>query len=108
LQAPKIGSQQHANLSFCNFHVSGGENVNNSFLSKSKHKKHNRAATNQYLNAHVYCTKTEHRFINIFFSRRKRNPSDKTDNVRYYLTENIALSSMRFAFISRKLNCLQL
>jgi hypothetical protein len=108
LQAQKIGSQQHANLSFCNFHVSGGENLNNFFLSKSKHNKHSRSATNQYLNARVYCTKTEHLFINIFFSRRKRNPSDRTDNVLYYLTENIARSSMRFPFISRKLNCFQL
>ena len=80
----------------------------NFFLSKTKQKKHGHAPTNQNLKAHVYCKIAEHRFVNIFFSRRKRNPSDIADSVRYFLTENIARSNMLFAYISRKLNCLQL
>lgn len=91
---------------FCNFHISVDGNLNNFFLSKSKDNKHSRAATNKYLNAFVYCIKTEYRFIIIFCSGRNRNPSDRTDSVFYYLAENIELPSMHFSYISRKLNSL--
>jgi len=103
LRAPKTVSQQHANLSFCNFHVPVGENHNNLFPSKNKDNKHSRAATNQYIKARIYCTKSEHRFSNILYSSSKRNPSDRTDSLH-----NIASSSTPFLHISRKLKCLKL
>lgn len=62
-----------------------------------------RAATNQYIKARIYCTKSEHRFSNILYSSSKRNPSDRTDSLH-----NIASSSTPFLHISRKLKCLKL
>lgn len=102
--------QDPSSMLICLFVTFMFQSVKNDIISfrQTENTTNSRAATNQNSKACVCFTKTEHQFINIFYSRRNRNPSDSTDSVRYYLTENIARSSKRFAYISRKLNCLKL